>query len=92
MYCFVKGYPEKYENNIIINIENVNLKENQFLYHAGTKQDGKNILSNGGRVLNIVARSKDFKSARDQTLIVLDKINWSNGFYRKDIGHKVIDS
>ena len=87
-----KGYPEKYENNIIINIENVNLKENQFLYHAGTKQDGKNILSNGGRVLNIVARSKDFKSARDQTLIVLDKINWSNGFYRKDIGHKVIDS
>ena len=48
------------------------------------------ILSNGGRVLNIVARSNDFKSARKETIRLLDEINWDNGFYRKDIGYKVI--
>ena len=48
------------------------------------------IIANGGRVLNIVSRSSDFKKAREQCLKILDKINWNNGFYRKDIGYKVI--
>ena len=47
-------------------------------------------MSNGGRVLNIVTRSDDFKSARDISLELLKEINWDNGFYRKDIGYKVI--
>ena len=48
------------------------------------------IISNGGRVLNIVTRSNDFKSAREDTHRLIEKINWDNGFYRKDIGNKVI--
>ena len=85
-----KGYPDIYKNNIPLNLEKLNLKKNHFIFHAGTKIIENKILSNGGRVLNIVSRSNDFKSARDDTLKILNEINWENGFYRKDIGYKVI--
>jgi phosphoribosylamine--glycine ligase len=85
-----KGYPDEYENNILINLEELNLEKNQFLFHAGTKVINNKIVSNGGRVLNFVTRSKNFKSARESTLKLIKKINWNNGFYRSDIGYKVI--
>ena len=85
-----KGYPDKYKNNIELNLKKLNLTKNQFIFHAGTKMFGNKILSNGGRVLNVVTRSNDFKSAREDTLKILNEINWKNGFYRKDIGYKVI--
>ena len=86
-----KGYPEDYKNNILINLENIHLDKNQFLFHAGTKLSDNSIISNGGRVLNIVTRSQEFKHAREMSLNFLNKLNWENGFYRKDIGHKAID-
>ena len=85
-----KGYPDTYKNNIPISLKKLNLDKNQYIFHAGTKIHDNKIVSNGGRVLNIVTRSNDFKSARDDTLKLLKKINWDNGFYRKDIGYKVI--
>ena len=85
-----KGYPDTYKNNVALNIKKLDLKKNQFIFHAGTKLVDNDILSNGGRVLNIVTRSNDFKSARQGSLRILDEINWNNGFYRKDIGYKVI--
>ena len=86
-----KGYPDEYKNNVELNLNNLILGKSEFLFHAGTKLiDGKTY-SNGGRVLNIVVRSNFFKSARDKALVLLAKLNWENGFYRKDIGHKVID-
>ena len=74
----------------MLNIEKLNLKNNQFIFHAGTKIIGNTIVSNGGRVLNIVTRSNEFKSARENSLKILNEINWDNGFYRKDIGYKAI--
>ena len=71
-------------------MEKLKLKKNQFIFHAGTKSIKNKIVSNGGRVLNIVNRSNNFKSAREDSIKVLDEINWDNGFYRKDIGYKVI--
>jgi phosphoribosylamine--glycine ligase len=85
-----KGYPESYQKNFIIDLEKLKLKKNQFIFHAGTKKVNNAILSDGGRVLNIVTRSNEFKSARESSLKLLKEINWDNGFYRKDIGHKVI--
>ena len=85
-----KGYPDTYKNNVALNIKKLDLKKNQFIFHAGTKLVDNNILSNGDRVLNIVTRSNDFKSARQGSLKILDEISWNNGFYRKDIGYKVI--
>ncbi len=86
------GYPDKYENSIEIkNLEKMKLKENEFIFHAGTKKLGDKIYSNGGRVLNFVIRSENFKESRDKIISLINQINWGNGFYRKDIGYKVID-
>ncbi len=85
-----KGYPENYKSNIELKLEKIKFEENQFIFHAGTKLANNRILSNGGRVLNIVTRDDNFKSARDKSIKLLNKINWENGYYRKDIGNKVI--
>ena len=85
-----KGYPDIFKNNVALNLKKFNLNNKQFIFHAGTKIFENKILSNGGRVLNIVTRSNDFKSAREETIKILKEINWENGFYRKDIGYKVI--
>ena len=85
-----KGYPESYKKNVKLNLNHLLLENNQFLFHAGTSLIDNNILSNGGRVLNVVTRSDNFKLARDKSLKILDEMNWDNGFYRRDIGYKVI--
>jgi len=86
-----KGYPDEYSNNIIIkNIETINLKNGEFIYHAGTKNSQNKIYSNGGRVLNFVVLSDSFKLSRVKAIQLINKLNWNNGFYRKDIGFKVI--
>jgi len=86
-----KGYPESYENNIEIkNLDNLFLENNEFIFHAGTKTNKLKIFSNGGRVLNFVVLSNQFKDCRDKALKLIDQTNWSNGFFRKDIGFKVI--
>ncbi len=85
-----KGYPDNFKNNIELNLEKIHLKKHQFIFHAGTKTIENKIVSNGGRVLNVVTRSNDLKLARKDSLKILNEINWDNGFYRKDIAYKVI--
>jgi len=88
-----KGYPESYENNIEIqNLDNIKLNQNEFIFHAGTKKDNDKIFSNGGRVLNFVVRSDSFSNNRKKAINLINQIRWKNGFFRKDIGYKVIDS
>ena len=87
-----KGYPEAFNNNEEIkNLDKITLKKNEFIFHAGTMVNGSKIISNGGRVLNFVAKSDSFKESRETALNLIKKINWKNGFFRKDIGFKVID-
>jgi len=86
-----KGYPENYEKNIEIkNIDKIHQNNNNFLFHAGTKKENNKIYSIGGRVLNFVSISDDFKNAKKNVIKNLNDLNWSDGFYRKDIGYKVI--
>ena len=87
-----KGYPETYENNKEINnLDKIILTDNEYIFHAGTKIHKSKVVSNGGRVLNFVAMSNSFKESRETVLNLIKKINWKDGFYRKDIGYKVID-
>ncbi len=87
-----KGYPEKYTNNLeIMNLHQISLDDNEFIFHAGTKLDKTKIFSNGGRVLNFVVISEEFKKSRNRAIEIIKKVNWTNGFFRKDIGYKVID-
>ena len=87
-----KGYPDEYKKNIeITNLNKISLVKNQFVFHAGTKNIDSKIVSNGGRVLNFVIRSKNFKDCRDQAIDLINRLDWKQGFFRKDIGYKVID-
>ena len=87
-----KGYPEDFDKNIEIeNISKIILKEDDFLFHAGTINKNDKTYAVGGRVLNFVTLSENLRSARDNIMQNLEKLNWSGGFYRKDIGYKVID-
>ncbi len=84
-----KGYPENYEKGTEIKgLEAAEKIEGVKILHAGTtKKDGK-ILANGGRVLNIIAESNSFKSARSKAYEAIELIDWKEGFCRKDIAKK----
>ena len=86
-----KGYPEKFENNIKINdLEELKPLENQHIFHAGTLKTKNGIVSNGGRVLNFVSTSDDFLKCRVEAINMIKKLDWKNGYFRGDIGYKVI--
>jgi len=86
-----KGYPDTFKKNIEIkNLEKISLKDDDFIFHAGTVQENSKIYAVGGRVLNFISVSEEFDFAKKNILNNLDELNWSNGFYRKDIGYKVI--
>ena len=86
-----KGYPGKYKNNKVIkNIKKIKLKKNSFIFHAGTKIINNELLSNGGRVLNITSTGKKFLEIRKNIFRIIKKLNWKDGFFRKDIGWRVI--
>ena len=87
-----KGYPDEFKKNIEIeNLDKVNLTNNDFIFHAGTYKKDKKIFSKGGRVLNFVSLSDNFFQSRENNIRNLSKLDWSEGFYRKDIGFKVIE-
>ena len=87
-----KGYPENYSKNIAIrNFNKLKSDKSNFIFHAGTKVTKNEILATGGRVLNFVSISDNFKNSRDQVIEKIEKLNWENGFYRKDIGYKIIN-
>ena len=85
-----KGYPNKYVANKIINLKKIKLTQNSFIFHAGTKFKNNFLVSNGGRVLNIVVLGNSFLKIRNQIFKIIKKINWKHGFFRRDIGWRVI--
>ena len=86
-----KGYPGSYKKGKKIqNLEKLRLDKKTFVYHAGTKIVNGSILSNGGRVLNVTSIGLNLLEVRKKILSLLKKINWKYGFFRKDIGWKVI--
>ncbi len=86
-----KGYPGKYKNNKLLkNLKNIKLNNNSFIFHAGTILKNKKLYSNGGRVLNITSIGTNFFKIRENIIKIIKKINWKNGFFRKDIGWRII--
>ena len=85
-----RGYPGSYKNSQLPNIDNLKLSKNSFIFHAGTKLKNNLLFSNGGRVLNITEIGNNFSKIRKNILNNIKKINWKKGFFRKDIGWRVI--
>ena len=87
-----KGYPDKFQNNVEIKkLEKIEPKNNNYIFHAGTKLKNSKIYSNGGRVLNFVIKSKNLKQSRDELINLINDLNWENGYFRKDIGFKIFE-
>ena len=85
------GYPVKYEKGIpMYGFENFKDKDGYYCFHAGTRFDGDQIVTNGGRVLGITATGKDLKEARKNAYEATEWIQFSNKYMRHDIG-KAID-
>tara|TARA_E500000178_G_scaffold345135_1_gene394525 strand:- start:718 stop:1986 length:1269 start_codon:yes stop_codon:yes gene_type:complete len=91
VFC-AKGYPGKYKKNIKIDkINKLRLSNKEFIFHAGTKYLNKKLLSNGGRIFNVTILGKNFYKIRKNIISIFKKLNLKNGFYRKDIGWKIIN-
>ena len=87
-----KGYPGKYKKNLKINnLNKIKLLNKDFIYHAGTKNFKNEIRSDGGRVLNITSIGNSFNNIRRRIISIIKNLNWTQGFYRRDIGWKVIN-
>ena len=87
-----KGYPDKYKKNVEIkDLLRIKNNKNNYLFHAGTNKKKGKFYSVGGRVLNFVNISSSFFSSRNKIINNIKKLNWKNGFYRRDIGHQAID-
>ena len=86
-----KGYPGKYIKGIKINkINNIKLSRDTIIFHAGTSFANGDLISNGGRVLSVTKSGKNFLEIRKGILKIIKKIVWKQGFFRKDIGWRVI--
>ena len=86
-----KGYPYEYQKNKVINnLENEN--PSQKVFHAGTKVQEGQVVSNGGRVLCVTALGNTLSDSKNLAYKKVKDIDWKEGFYRDDIGDKAIKS
>ncbi|MBV7255229.1 phosphoribosylamine--glycine ligase [Pacificimonas sp. WHA3] len=61
------------------------------VFHAGTKRDGATLVANGGRVLNITAMAPSLRDAADTAYAAIERINWPDAFWRRDIGARALN-
>ena len=86
-----KGYPEKYKTKTHIkNLETIENNFTQQLFHAGTIEVNKKILTNGGRVLNATVLASSLQEARNKAHQMLDLLDWEDKYFRRDIAWRAI--
>ena len=86
-----EGYPVSYEKGFpITGLEEFKKHEGYYCFHAGTKFNGDQMVTNGGRVLGVTAKGKDLKEARANAYAATEWVNFKNKYMRHDIG-KAID-
>ena len=82
------GYPEDYEKGkVITGIENI---QDSIVFHAGTKTENGNVVSNGGRVLAVTSFGNDFQEAIKKSYQNIEKLDFDTMYYRKDIGFDLL--
>ncbi|MDE4173483.1 phosphoribosylamine--glycine ligase [Phaeobacter sp. PT47_59] len=86
-----KGYPGSYQKGTEINgLEALPEDSSNMVFHAGTKAEGGKILANGGRVLNVTARGETLAEAHERAYAMVERIDWTDGFFRRDIGWRAL--
>jgi phosphoribosylamine--glycine ligase len=87
-----KGYPGAYaKGSEIKGLAQAARVPGVQIFHAGTRRDGNRIFADGGRVLDVTARSRDIRQAQDRAYAAVDKIDWPEGFCRRDIGWRAVE-
>ena len=81
------GYPKSYKKGY--EIKGLNQVQDAIVFHAGTKIENGKVLTNGGRVLNVVAQGTSLATAIDKAYNECAKVSFQDNFYRKDIGQRV---
>lgn len=82
-----EGYPGSYaKGRPISGLEEADAMEDVVVFHAGTKHEGGQVVTNGGRVLGVTALGETLTEARERALEACDKISWDGAYYRRDIG------
>ncbi len=85
------GYPGPYaKGSTIAGLETLPEDSHHMVFHAGTAEKDGQIVANGGRVLNITARGETLAQAYERAYDMAAKVNWPQGFYRRDIGHRAL--
>jgi phosphoribosylamine--glycine ligase len=86
-----KGYPGDYQRGSVIEgLDAAAEIEGVEIFHAGTKAMGGRITANGGRVLNVSALGKSVSEAQARAYRAIDRIQWPEGFCRRDIGWQAV--
>ena len=86
-----KGYPGAYASGSEIHgLERAAEVEGVTIFHAGTKLEGKRLVAAGGRVLNVTATGATLKEAQARAYQAIDRIDWPEGFCRRDIGWRAL--
>jgi phosphoribosylamine--glycine ligase len=82
------GYPEDFEKGkVITGLENI---QDSIVFHAGTKLDNGNVVSNGGRVLAVTSYGNDFQEAIKKSYLNIEKLHFDKMYFRKDIGNDLL--
>lgn len=87
-----KGYPGSIEKGFTINGLNENYGKQSLVFQAGTKQEGKEIVTNGGRVFCVTSFGENIEEAVNTSLDVLQYINFDGIYFRNDIGYEFIST
>jgi phosphoribosylamine---glycine ligase len=86
-----KGYPGSYRKGSVIGGLSVLPEDSaHMVFHAGTRMQGAEITADGGRVLNVTARGETLAEAQQRAYSMVDRINWPDGFCRRDIGWRAL--
>lgn len=84
------GYPEHYEKGkVITGLENFEGREGYYVFHAGTKFEGDQIVTNGGRVLGVTAKGADLMEARKNAYAATEWVTFENKYMRNDIASAI---
>ena len=83
------GYPESYQKGDVIQFP-TELPSHTKIFHAGTALNEGQVVTSGGRVLCVTALADTVTNAQKEAYQVVDRVNWSNVYYRKDIAYRAI--
>ncbi|MDO6461203.1 phosphoribosylamine--glycine ligase [Granulosicoccaceae sp. 1_MG-2023] len=84
------GYPDDYRKGDVIDGLAQADSESRKVFHAGTRRDGEDVVTNGGRVLCVVGLGDDARQAQANAYQGVSAISWNDAYYRTDIGYRAV--